>query len=466
MKKSKIIGDLFQPMCKFRGKFLFKFTVHFLLFALLFVSCTTDPIVNTNIKTKDNITDYRSDNTSESIGLYNALEIVRTVGYQNAFTTPDEYINYFFEDRESFNEYSSELNSYHEMGFDSSLNQLEDNGQISTNMKNWSIEFENDLNDFLINQKPTQEEFFNYLSDINRFLYVDNYSEGDMILISDIINKTKDSGKYFYIHYYSNNLELREADCNFFESISCFLLSIPYYAFINTFVLPATTSLIYGTQEDDDINRKSWGEIYIGLHKVFSNQFWEWCCGVKEKEACGEPEGSFYKVKGCNSYEYVVYGPGTYSTTIWGPNTNTNPLDAVTPTSKILISTPNPGGPSILKANILCLGDPSESFSWLESLTFEGEDPIISLSWGQYVPPYNVDIMTEYELEVTCNVFGNSHYTFTWSQSDVYEIHGSNGDYIIEFEEEASGSVTVVFTVENVCTGAIETISKTFNVNN
>ena len=458
-------------------------------FTFLFISCSPDQVI---ISPSDNY-QLAVNNFENELGLYNSMELVRSVAVANNVQSPEELLSFFTgiepSDRigQLVNVMQEETAKFNEIGYESYVQEKASLGNLSANMEKWLLDYKEIVLSFL-DTRPSEDEFMVYFDQTDNFYNVDEFSQDEAALITKTLNDAKEYAKYYYLHYSMDNddgVDFRERDCNFWKGLGCGLfyvaivvivIAVIYaalFALVSAILATGGTILIAGTQVTVASAGAQAIEALLILMleekiKDWTASFFDWCCGLKEEKICAAPIGAHIQKLGCNSFRYTIFGPGNYSTTTWS-NTNIVPMAAVTPTPSFLVSVPTMGTPSTFGASILCTELPSgniNTFSWVEVVTLLS-DSAFSLNW-LFAPPNEISWQEiefgeeEGAIEASVTPINESLYDFEWEvigQATI-ESHGADAFIFIE----GTGEITTNITVTNKCTGESQSLTKTTNI--
>lgn len=377
--------------------------------------------------------------------------------------------------------YEKELMQYKNMGLEDYLDDKENSGLLSYDLKNALLDLSNSFQAF-ISSSTTHT-----LASIIAFL--DSQDAANTLSTTLCASEINIMNLYvqdlkLMVEYYlmqeqsliggSGSNVIRESGCDdILEKIKCGAFTF----IVGVVIVIAGTALGIGiaiavdeiTITDPDGNTttindptEQFGEVFglvLGVWAVveFSNDIYQYCCNSNDPE-CGEISNIHATVIDCNNFNFHSFGAGEDVTHwIWtGINTVTpsatttvpywnNQAISIDQAVKISVTTvcPNTANPTPLSESFFLQGDINT--------------PPPPLNWA-----YNLTATTPVFVEKDVSVItGTSQqYQLVWTCSEGASIT-PNGPYAAKVTFYMTGNRSVTATVTNTCTGQQSTISAT-----
>lgn len=380
--------------------------------------------------------------------------------------------------------FEDESQKYVELGFDGYFLDMQNRGHVSELLKDQLIAFKNDLTVYINSSHPDVDQYVSFIDNYKNNFNTNLCSE-ELEFLNNIFEVIKGHGQYFYEKYYDSESELK--NCTFWQGVLCASLALIVTVTISTifFFLSFIGNVTY-TDPDGNVIYAEEGSsqgfitligfaigIYAGI------KMYDWCCswfeeGEDLQDSCERPTGHFYKLLDCDEYEYRIFGPSEYGNTEW-LNNNTDPEVATTPTPILRFTVPDQGNESQINATVSCRSDEGiDLFAYNQAITLVSATDDFNLAWQtappsnhvleQFVTPEGELFTMNSTVQVSVNVPYNGQYNYNWSINSPYVISGSTTSSSAALVFTGPGTAVTNVTVENVCTGEVQSLSATTTI--
>jgi hypothetical protein len=458
-------------MKTFRKSKIIKTLCIFLAIAVFNLSCSVD---NNNASTTSECSSiapfFKGNRIDIANKFENMLELSRTLKDNNKPLTHDDYLKDVFKKNSDYENYiisfKIEADKYANLGHNNYLQDVNNRGLISNDLKNAFITFGGDVTNFINSQTVGIIEFSSFINTQKLLYNSTSLCSKDKKIMLDYLDLTQGLAQFYFKHFKDdNNSGLR--GCNFLEAIGCGFLAILGFILVSAIIILTLNVFGISTDDPDDYPDDTVDGEYseeaemamLAIGYYVGIDIFAWCCGlnkIKEQE-CLPPAGAFYTSHGCNDFSYTIFGPSNYGRTVWSGNTNTTPPSDVTSTPSRRFRVPNSGVASNMIASIACLsgGTNMTLFSWSRAENFVYNSTSF-IEWNQS-PPNTANVNTNYNISV--NTSGNG--IVVWNVTPFGGIVMSSGPNSGNVKFWTSGQKTVSATITDPCTNQSVSVSKT-----
>lgn len=415
--------------------------------------------------------DLETDLISESVK--REMFTVEDLILRDSLISQDSLLAYYFKD--SYNRslikdaLAEDASLLQQLGFDGYVNEKQNQGIWSASMKDTLIGIKSEFENFVNSMAPTLEQTISFWTNKITELSTSALCGGEKQKLGIFFHGAIGVAEYFYHSIgqaivTTNGIEVR--GCNFFQVLLCATLSAVVgvastaVSFVAALVgLEAigiageVQTFINGVQVPQEVFA---AVVAIITGIVATLHFYTWCCSwFNHHIDCRKPENVHAFVTGCNEFRLNAWGAGDdVDSYVWN-NQNTDPAFAVTQTSFLDVSVPNPGQPSFIDVYVVCKNaTPTDDFK--ETMTLISGNAPCCLSWAVQ-PPSSASSGQTVQVVVLANLSGPN--VLSWSVTGPASIT-STGAYTANVTFGSGYStVTVTATLTNTCSGLSTSIS-------